>query len=134
MGGRKETGRRPAVEVGAHVVYQGQTLQVAALQGQRVCLLGEDGADMSLLLGRLFADPGFEVVGARAAGAVLQWGCSRRCRRRRSNVHWRGCLTFGRWKRGGRILRAAVRGRRCARSTTPSGGRWRSGRLSKRER
>jgi transposase InsO family protein len=66
--------KRPVVEVGAHVVYRRQTWQVAALQGQRVCLLQEDGAEVSLLLGRLFADPGFEVVGARAPDAVPQWG------------------------------------------------------------
>ncbi|WP_079184950.1 Mu transposase C-terminal domain-containing protein [Streptomyces uncialis] len=62
------------VEVGAHVAYRGQTWQVAALQGQRVYLLQEDGAEMSLLLGRLFADPGFEVVGACKPDAVPQWG------------------------------------------------------------
>ncbi|MBF6050027.1 DDE-type integrase/transposase/recombinase [Streptomyces sp. NRRL B-1677] len=62
------------VEVGAHVVYQGQTFQIAALQGQQVSLLDEGGTNTSLLLNRLFADPGFEVVGARAADAVPQWG------------------------------------------------------------
>ncbi|WP_328374574.1 DDE-type integrase/transposase/recombinase (plasmid) [Streptomyces sp. NBC_00440] len=62
------------VEVGAHVAYRGQTWQVAALQGQQVYLLQEDGTETSLLLGRLFADPGFEVVGARAPDAVPQWG------------------------------------------------------------
>ncbi|MFI0264752.1 Mu transposase C-terminal domain-containing protein [Streptomyces sp. NPDC017056] len=74
MGGTHGKSRRPVVEVGAHVVYRGQTWQVAALQGQRVYLLQEDGAEASLLLGRLFADPGFEVVGARAPDAVPQWG------------------------------------------------------------
>ncbi len=62
------------VEVGAHVTYRGQTWQVAALQGQQVYLLQETGAEVRLLLGRLFADPGFEVVGARAPDAVPQWG------------------------------------------------------------
>lgn len=62
------------VEVGAHVTYRGQTWQVAALQGQQVYLLLETGAEVSLLLGRLFADPGFEVVGARAPDVVPQWG------------------------------------------------------------
>lgn len=62
------------VEVGGHVVHQGRTWQVVALQGQRVYLLAEDGAEKSLLLGRLFADPGFAVVGARAPEAVPQWG------------------------------------------------------------
>ncbi|MFB7919572.1 hypothetical protein [Streptomyces sp. NPDC056061] len=57
-----------------HVVYRGQTFQVAAVQGQRVYLLRENGTDTTVLLGRLFADPGFEVVGARAPGAVPQWG------------------------------------------------------------
>lgn len=80
VGGRKETGRRPAVKVGAHVLYKGQTFQVAALQGQRVHLLGEDGADMSLLLGRLFADPGFAVVGAGQRMRCRSGGCSRLCR------------------------------------------------------
>ncbi|MFD9394891.1 transposase [Streptomyces sp. NPDC060000] len=74
MGGTHGKSRRPAVEVGAHVIYRGQTWQVAALQGPRVYLLQEDGAETSLLLGRLFADPGFEVVGARAPDAVPQWG------------------------------------------------------------
>ncbi|WP_338059098.1 hypothetical protein [Streptomyces olivoreticuli] len=74
MGGSKEAGRRPVVEVGGHVVYRGQTFQVVGLQGQRVALLGEDGTDTSLLLGRLFADPGFAVVGARAPDVVPQWG------------------------------------------------------------
>lgn len=62
------------VEVGAHVTYREQTWQVAALQGPRVYLLQETGAEVSLLLGRLFADPGFEVVGARTPDAVPQWG------------------------------------------------------------
>ncbi|CAL9676924.1 hypothetical protein SUDANB176_07860 (plasmid) [Streptomyces sp. enrichment culture] len=62
------------MEVGAHVVYRGQTWQVAALQGQQVYLLQEGDAEMSLLLGRLFADPGFEVVGAQAPDTVPQWG------------------------------------------------------------
>lgn len=62
------------VEVGAHVVYRRQTWQVAALQGQQVYLLQEDGTETRLLLGRLFADPGFKVVGARAPDAVPQWG------------------------------------------------------------
>ncbi|MYX57063.1 DDE-type integrase/transposase/recombinase [Streptomyces sp. SID8382] len=62
------------MEVGAHVAYRGQTWQVAALQGQQVYLLQEDGTETSLLLGRLFADPGFEVVGVRAPDAVPQWG------------------------------------------------------------
>jgi transposase InsO family protein len=62
------------VEVGAHVAYRGQTWQVAALQGQQVYLLQETGAEVSLPLGRLFADPGFEVVGARAPDVVPQWG------------------------------------------------------------
>ncbi|EHM30654.1 transposase [Streptomyces sp. W007] len=62
------------MEIGAHVAYRGQTWQVAALQGPRVYLLQEDGTETSLLLGRLFADPGFEVVGARMPDAVPQWG------------------------------------------------------------
>lgn len=70
MGGAHGKSQRPVVEVGAHVVYRGQPWQVAALQGQRVYLLQEDSAEASLLLGRLFADPGFEVVGARAPDAV----------------------------------------------------------------
>ncbi|GAA1234551.1 Mu transposase C-terminal domain-containing protein [Streptomyces rhizosphaericus] len=74
MGGTRGKGQRPVVEVGAHVAYRGQTWQVAALQGQQVYLLQETGAEVSLLLGRLFADPGFEVVGARAPDAVPQWG------------------------------------------------------------
>ncbi|MET7433230.1 MULTISPECIES: hypothetical protein [Streptomyces] len=60
------------VKVGAHVIYRGQAWQVAALQGQQVYLLQEDGAQTSLLLGRLFADPGFEVGGAQAPdGAAM---------------------------------------------------------------
>lgn len=74
MGGTHGKSRRPVVEVGAHVAYRGQTWQVAALQGQQVYLLQETGAEVSLLLGRLFADPGFQVVGARAPDAVPQWG------------------------------------------------------------
>ncbi|MFJ3763051.1 transposase [Streptomyces sp. NPDC090080] len=74
MGGTRGKSQRPVVEVGAHVAYRGQTWQVAALQGQQVYLLQETGAEVSLLLGRLFADPGFEVVGARAPDAVPQWG------------------------------------------------------------
>ncbi|MDX3527743.1 DDE-type integrase/transposase/recombinase [Streptomyces sp. ID05-39B] len=74
MGGTHGKSRRPVVEVGAHVVYRGQTWQVAALQGQQVYLLPEDGAETSLLLGRLFADPGFEVVGAQTPDTVPQWG------------------------------------------------------------
>ncbi|MEU3962797.1 transposase [Streptomyces buecherae] len=74
MGGTHGKSRQPVVEVGAHVTYRGQTWQVAALQGQQVYLLQETGAEVSLLLGRLFADPGFEVVGARAPDAVPQWG------------------------------------------------------------
>nr|WP_232545900.1 DDE-type integrase/transposase/recombinase [Streptomyces antimycoticus] len=67
--------RRPVVEVGAHVVYRGQTWQVAALQGQQIYLLQEDGTEETLLTGRLFADPDFEVVGARRTpDAVPQWG------------------------------------------------------------
>ncbi|WP_326812990.1 DDE-type integrase/transposase/recombinase [Streptomyces scopuliridis] len=62
------------VEVGGHIIYQGRTFQVAGLQGQQVYLLGEDGTDTSLLSSRLFADPGFEVVGARSADAAPQWG------------------------------------------------------------
>ncbi|MFC4959750.1 transposase [Streptomyces mauvecolor] len=62
------------VEVGAHVVYQGRTFQVAALREQQVSLVDEGGADTLLLLNRLFADPGFAVVGARAPDAVPQWG------------------------------------------------------------
>nr|WP_223187265.1 DDE-type integrase/transposase/recombinase [Streptomyces sp. CBMA29] len=52
----------------------GQTWQVAALQGQRVYLLREDGSEKTLLAGRLFADPGLEVVGGRVPDAVPQWG------------------------------------------------------------
>ncbi|MEV8395215.1 MULTISPECIES: transposase [unclassified Streptomyces] len=74
MGGTHGKSQRPVVEVGAHVVYRGQTWQVAALQGQQVYLLQEDGTETRLLLGRLFADPGFEVVGARVPDAVPQWG------------------------------------------------------------
>ncbi|MEV5787471.1 transposase [Streptomyces sp. NPDC052287] len=74
MGGTHGKSQRPVVEVGAHVTYRGQTWQVAALQGPRVYLVQETGAEVSLLLGRLFADPGFEVVGARAPDAVPQWG------------------------------------------------------------
>ncbi|MFF9788917.1 transposase [Streptomyces nigrescens] len=74
MGGTHGKSQRPAVEVGAHVAYRGQTWQVAALQGQQVYLLQEGGAETSLMLGRLFADPGFEVVGARTPDAVPQWG------------------------------------------------------------
>lgn len=96
MGGTHGKSRRPVVEVGAHVVYRGQTWQVAALQGQQVYLLQEDGAEMSLLLGRLFADPGFEVVRAQAPDTVPQWGCSRPFRWRPSSGRWRGCPTSGR--------------------------------------
>ncbi|MFK0180706.1 transposase [Streptomyces xanthochromogenes] len=74
MGGTRGKSGRPVVEVGAHVTYRGQTWQVAALQGPRVYLVQEAGHEVSLLLGRLFADPGFEVVGARARDAVPQWG------------------------------------------------------------
>jgi transposase InsO family protein len=74
VGGTHGKSQRPVVEVGAHVAYRGQTWQVAALQGQQVHLLQEDGTETRLLLGRLFADPGFEVVGARAPAAVPQWG------------------------------------------------------------
>ncbi|AVH60883.1 transposase [Streptomyces dengpaensis] len=62
------------VAVGAHVVHRGETWQVAALQGQQLCLVQENGAEKTLLMGHLFADPGFEVVGARAPQAVPQWG------------------------------------------------------------
>ncbi|MFJ4828292.1 transposase [Streptomyces bacillaris] len=72
--GSRGKSQRPVVEVGAHVTYRGQTWQVAALKGQQVYLLQETGTEVSLLLGRLFADPGFEVVGARAPEAVPQWG------------------------------------------------------------
>ncbi|MER7521024.1 hypothetical protein [Streptomyces sp. NPDC126499] len=72
VGGTHGKGRRPGV--GGHVVYQGQTWQVAALQGRQVCLPQEGGTEMSLLLGRLFADPGVEVVGAQAPETVPQWG------------------------------------------------------------
>ncbi|MDQ1013424.1 transposase InsO family protein [Streptomyces sp. V4I23] len=74
MGGTHGKSQRPVMEVGAHVAYRGQTWQVAALQGQQVYLLQENGAETSLLLGRLFADPGFDVVGARTPDAVPQWG------------------------------------------------------------
>lgn len=74
VGGTHGKSQRPVVEVGAHVAYRGQTWQVAALQGQQVYLLQEDGTETRLLLGRLFADPGFEVVGARAPDTVPQWG------------------------------------------------------------
>ncbi len=73
MGGARRGGR-PVVEVGAHVVHLGQTWQVAALQGQRVYPLREAGSEKTLLAGRLFADPGFEVVGGRVPDAVPQWG------------------------------------------------------------
>ncbi|MFF7339691.1 transposase [Streptomyces sp. NPDC008163] len=74
VGDTKGKSQRPVVEVGAHVAYRGQTWQVAALQGQRIYLLQEDGTETTLLLGRLFADPGFEVVGACKPDAVPQWG------------------------------------------------------------
>ncbi|WP_020550095.1 DDE-type integrase/transposase/recombinase [Embleya scabrispora] len=67
-------GGRPVMEVGAFVVYRGRTWQVVAVQGQRVYLLQEDGQEMTLLVGRLFADPGFEVVGGRAPARVPEWG------------------------------------------------------------
>lgn len=73
VGGQRDRWR-PVVEVGAHVVHQGETWQVAALQGQQVYLLQENGTEKTVLLGRLFADPGFEVVGARVPEAVPQWG------------------------------------------------------------
>lgn len=73
MGGARDRWR-PVVEVGAHVVHRGKTWQVAALQGQQIYLLQENGTEKALLLGRLFADPGFEVVGARVPEAVPQWG------------------------------------------------------------
>ncbi|MGV9884911.1 transposase [Streptomyces sp. NPDC003006] len=73
MGGQRDRWR-PVVEVGAHVVYREKTWQVAALQGQQIYLLQENGTEKALLLGRLFADPGFEVVGAPVPEAVPQWG------------------------------------------------------------
>ncbi|WP_456113445.1 transposase [Streptomyces niger] len=74
MGDSHGMGRRPVVEVGAHIVHRGQTWQVAALQGQRVYLLQDSGEEKTLLVGRLFADPDFEVVGERAPERVPRWG------------------------------------------------------------
>lgn len=68
MGGTHGKSQRPVVEVGAHVAYRGQTWQVAALQGQQVYLLQEDGTETRLLLGRLFADPGLRSSGRTGAG------------------------------------------------------------------
>jgi hypothetical protein len=45
VGGTHGKSQRPVVEVGAHVAYRGQTWQVAALQGQQVYLLQEDGTE-----------------------------------------------------------------------------------------
>ncbi|MFD7678474.1 transposase [Streptomyces sp. NPDC060187] len=62
------------VEVGAHVVHAGTLWQVTVLEGQRICLVAEDGSTKTLLHNGLFADPGFEVVGAQPVPAVPQWG------------------------------------------------------------
>lgn len=127
--------RRPVVEVGAHVVYRGQTWQVAALRGQQVFLVGEDGTEEALLVGRLFADPGFEVVGGRAPDAVPQWGLFETvplAAQQRALV-W---LPHIREVETGRAHPAQVAPvpARHGRHTTLSGGRWRSGMRRRRRR
>ncbi|MDX3588936.1 DDE-type integrase/transposase/recombinase [Streptomyces europaeiscabiei] len=48
--------------------------QVVALSGQDIHLLGPDGGGQAVLAGRLFADPGFTVIGADVPQAAPQWG------------------------------------------------------------
>ncbi|MGC0419994.1 hypothetical protein ABIA38_005520 [Embleya sp. AB8] len=57
--------------VGAFVVHRGRTWQVVAVQGQRVHLLQEDGQETTLPVGRLFADPGFEVAQGRTGRPLV---------------------------------------------------------------
>ncbi|MBT2472582.1 DDE-type integrase/transposase/recombinase [Streptomyces sp. ISL-66] len=66
--------RRPVVAVGGHVVFEGRTWQVAAMDGSVVRLIAEDGTVTSLLTGYLCAAADFAVVGARPAVGVPQWG------------------------------------------------------------
>ncbi|MET9453251.1 hypothetical protein ABZY21_40090 [Streptomyces cinerochromogenes] len=62
------------VKLGAHVMFQGRTWQVAAVAGASVTLLGQEGQTTSMLASLLFADPAFAVVGSPAAAAAPQWG------------------------------------------------------------
>lgn len=66
--------RRPAVAVGGHVVFEGRTWQVAAIDGSVVRLVAEDGTVTSLLTGYLCAAADFAVVGTRPSVGVPQWG------------------------------------------------------------
>ncbi|MFD8789749.1 transposase [Streptomyces vinaceus] len=66
--------RRPVVAVGGHVVFEGRTWQVAAMDGSVVRLVAEDGTVTSLLTSYLCAAADFAVVGTRPAVAVPQWG------------------------------------------------------------
>ncbi|GAA3283988.1 hypothetical protein [Streptomyces lavendulae] len=65
---------RPAVKVGVHVRSRGVKWQVVALSGQDIRLVGPDGGGESVLVGCLFADPGFMAIDADALQAAPQWG------------------------------------------------------------
>jgi transposase InsO family protein len=67
-------GRRPVVAVGAHVVFEGRSWQVVALEGPVVRLVDERGLVASMLVGYLCAAPDFALVGAAAVAGVPQWG------------------------------------------------------------
>ncbi|MCW8384535.1 Mu transposase C-terminal domain-containing protein [Streptomyces justiciae] len=62
------------VEVGAHVVFDGVTWQIAALVGQTVRLVDEAGTTASVLAAHMCADPGFRVITDRVRPEVPQWG------------------------------------------------------------
>ncbi|MGW2668147.1 transposase [Streptomyces sp. NPDC001272] len=70
----RSAARRPVIAVGGHVVFEGRTWQVVAMDGSVVRLAAEDGALTSVLAGYLCAATDFAVVGARPAGGVPQWG------------------------------------------------------------
>ncbi|MGW0737109.1 hypothetical protein [Streptomyces sp. NPDC002851] len=67
VGGRRAT-------VGAHVVFDGVTWQIAGIIGQSVRLVDEAGATASVLLSHLFADPSFRLVRPEMPPGVPQWG------------------------------------------------------------
>jgi hypothetical protein len=66
--------RVPAVELGCRLHFEGRVWTVAALTGGQVRLLGDEGQVAAVLLSALFADSGFQVLGAPAPAAVPPLG------------------------------------------------------------
>ncbi|MGW1667055.1 transposase, partial [Streptomyces microflavus] len=68
------SGRRPVVAVGAHVVFEGRSWQVVALEGPVVRLVDERGVVASMLAGYLCAAADFALVGTAPVAGVPRWG------------------------------------------------------------